>query len=125
MKMAVRPGKWKIDRHVPYYSRRTLTNAGDSHTEHIMMDPEKGLGVVGRSGWIINEGPGDLTVEIYDGKYWSDPILIDAGTGMEIEHMDDIWIKEMKLTAVTAGTTYKLSISRGGTTPYEAMEGEK
>lgn len=118
--MAVERGKWKIDRHVPYYSERTLANAGDEHTENIKLDPKKGLGVVGRSGWIINFGPGGLTVNIYDGEYWSGAMPIRATDGIVFEHQDDTWIKEMVIIAVGMGTTYEVSICRGtGVTPEE------
>lgn len=121
--MAEARGKYKIDRHVPYYSKKQLVNAGDSKTEYIQMDPAKGLGVVGKSGWIVNDGPGDLTVIIHDGVYISDPVDIYAGEGFGIEHADNIWVKEITMTSVTLGTTYRLYLTRGET-PVTEMEDE-
>lgn len=111
--MAADRGKWKNDRHVPYYSKVSLAAADDESIEYIKNDPDKGLGVAGRSGWIINEGPGDITVEIFDGVYWSDPIDVYAGEGFTIEHEDDTWVEQVKVTAVNTGATYRLSMCRG------------
>lgn len=111
--MADERGKHTQDRHVPYYAKRTLTAAGETHTEYVKMDPDKGLGVKGRSGYIINDGPGTLDVEVYDGVFWGPAIDLDSGEGFTIEHADDTWVVKVRFTAVGGGATYRINICRG------------
>lgn len=109
------------ERHVPYYNTHTLAVAGDTHTEYVQDDTEQGLGVVGRSGWINNFGPGDLDVEINDGEY-TQTIRILAGTGIEIEHEDSTGVKKAMFTAVAAGTDYEICIARGEPSTVDAID---
>lgn len=101
-------------RHVPYHARRTLTANAPVKEELIKDDSSIGLGTVGRSGYIINEGPGVIELRLYDGRDWTDWIAIKAGTGIDINYEDNIWIEKLKIkTDKTRKVTYDITINPG------------
>lgn len=102
-----------IIRHVPYHARRTL-GANGGQTELVKSDMSKGLGTVGRTGYIYNDGPGSIEIKIYDGNSWTDWITIATNHGIDIYYEDNIWMEIIKVKADKAtGATYELTINPG------------
>jgi hypothetical protein len=98
-------------RHLPFYSEDTILT-GASVTLLINADGVQGLGDVGRSGYIVNEGLGIIYVTIDDGKGKSKQIRIDAGETFSIERADDIWVDKLTLLASGGSASYRCAFSR-------------
>lgn len=100
-------------RHIPYHAKRTI-GANGGRTELVKSDTSKGLGTVGRAGYISNTGPGDMEIKIYDGNLWTDWIGIESGTGINISYEDNIWVDRIKIKGdKTRKVTYDLTINPG------------
>lgn len=98
-------------RHLPFYSEGTATTT----TPLVLLvnaDGEQGLGDVGRTGYIVNEGAGTIYATIDDGKGKSKQIRIDAGETLSIDRADDIWIDKLTLQASGGNANYRCSFSR-------------
>ena len=97
--------------YVPFYSEGSLTAV--PLTLLIKSDPEQGLGGVGRSGYVINDGAGSIYVTIDDGRTGkSKEILIYNGEWISINREDEIWVDKVTLRTTVVGTKYRCSFSR-------------
>jgi hypothetical protein len=100
-------------KHVPFYSEDSISSTTVPVVLDVKTDSEQGLGDVGRSGYIINDGVGIIYASIDDGRTGkSKEIRIDAGTWYSIAREDDIWVSKVILRATVAGTNYRCSFSR-------------
>lgn len=100
-------------KHVPFYSEAAIASITTPVVLDVKTDNEQGLGDVGRSGYIINDGVGVIYATIDDGKTGkSKEIRIDAGTWYSIAREDDIWVSKVILRTTVAGTNYRCSFSR-------------
>ncbi len=98
-------------RHVPFYSEGTVT-AGTDVVLLVKDDSEQGLGDVGRSGFIINDGAGTMYAIIDDGDGKSKDIRIDSGETIEFERGDDIWMSKVTLYCSVGSNAYRCLFSR-------------
>lgn len=106
-------GSVPVIRHVPYNIRRILGING-RRTEQIKNDTSRGLGTVGRAGYIFNDGPGDIEIKLFDGREWSDWISVANGDGINFYYEDNIWIERMKVKgSKTLAATYELTMNPG------------
>lgn len=97
--------------YVPYYSEGSLTAV--PLTLLIKSDPEQGLGGVGRSGYVINDGVGDIYVAIDDGRTGkSKEIRIDNGEWFSVGREDEVWVDKVTLRTTVVGTSYRCLFSR-------------
>jgi hypothetical protein len=98
--------------YVPFYSEGSLS-ADVSLTLLIKSDPEQGLGGVGRSGYVINDGAGSIYITIDDGRTGkSKEIRIDGGEWFAVSREDEIWVDKVTLLTAVAGTMYRCLFSR-------------
>jgi hypothetical protein len=98
--------------YVPFYSEGSLL-ADTPVTLLIKSDPEQGLGGVGRSGWVINDGAGSIYVAIDDGRTGkSKEIRIENGEWFSVAREDEIWVDKVTLITAVAGTKYRCLFSR-------------
>ena len=98
--------------HVPFYSEGLLSVDG-LLTLLVKDDAEQGLGAVGRSGYIINDGVGSIWVTIDDGRVGkSNEIRIDNGEWFAIAREDGIWVDKLTIRTNVAGTKYRCLFSR-------------
>lgn len=100
------------DNYLPFYSEGSLT-VGTPITLLVKDDPEQGLGGVGRSGYIINDGVGSIYVLIYDGRVGvSAEVRIDHGEWLNIDRGDEIWVDKVTLRTNIDDTSYRCLFSR-------------
>ena len=98
--------------HVPFYSEGSLSVDG-LLTLLVKDDAEQGLGAVGRSGYIINDGAGSIWVTIDDGRVGkSKEIRFDNGEWCAVAREDGIWVDKLTLRTDVAGTEYRCLFSR-------------
>jgi len=98
--------------HLPFIDSQTL---GGSETAVLAVqdDPVYGLRLPGRSGYIINDGPGGITVRTSDnGNRWSKAEIVKSGELAQYEHLDDVWIHSVEIVADAVGATYRLKFVR-------------
>ncbi len=107
-------------RHVPYVFEVTTDNKSDivkgsSYFYYIEDDESRGLGSPGRSGYIKNDGPGDITYRMYDKiqDTWSYPAVIKAGESDKFEYSDNIRVNALEVVPNSSGTMYRLRFTAG------------
>jgi len=98
-------------RHLPFYSEDTVI-LGTPIVLLINADSQQGLGAVGRSGYITNEGAGTLYIIIDDGEGKSKEIRIDAGETLGFDRADDVWFDKVTLRASGGNVDYRCSFAR-------------
>ena len=95
-------------RHIPFYAEGNAT--GTSTVLLVKADPEQGLGVVGRSGYVQNDSTTEaLYIIIDDGSGKSKEITIALSETFVIARDDDVWVDRLILR------------SRGGAVPYRCL----
>jgi len=94
-------------RHTPFYVEDRVT-VGTDVVIDVRTDSEQGLGTVGRSGFIANDGVDNLHVIIDDGTGKSKEIRIDVGERLVIERDDNIWVDKVTLSSKIAFVDYRL-----------------
>jgi len=98
--------------HLPFIDERTLVARAEVYLA-VQKDPVYGLRTPGRSGYIINDGPGDITVRTSDnGERWSKAKSVNAGELAQFEHLDDVWIHSVHIVADAVGATYRAKFVR-------------
>lgn len=107
-------------RHVPYVFEITAANRAtiikDSvYFYYIEDDESRGLGSPGRSGYIKNDGPGDITYRLYDKiqDTWSYPAVIRAGESDKFDYTDNIRVNTVEIIPDSSGTIYRMRFSSG------------
>lgn len=107
-------------RHVPYVFEVTTDNKSDivkdsSYFYYIEDDESRGLGSPGKSGYIKNDGPGDITYRMYDKiqDTWSYPAVIKAGESDKFEYTDNIRVNAIEVIPNSNGTMYRLRFTAG------------
>lgn len=107
-------------RHVPYIFEVTPATKADIlkdgiYFHYIEDDESRGLGSPGRSGYIKNDGPGDITYRLYNKQQdtWSYPAIIRAGEADVYEYGDNIRVNTVEIIPNSAGTMYRLRFSAG------------
>lgn len=103
-------------RHVPFFVEDTVTfgTPTESVTLLVKDDTEQGLGAVGRSGVVYNDGGGSLYVVIDDGKGKSKEIRIAANEQVAIDKDDGVWIDKVTLSCTAGAVNYRCLFSVGG-----------
>lgn len=99
-------------RHVPFFVEDSVVT-GTPHTLLVKDDPEQGLGAVGRSGTVYNDGGGSLYVIIDDGKGKSKEIRIAANEQVSIDKDDGVWIEKVTLSCTAGTVDYRCLFSVG------------
>lgn len=98
--------------HLPFIDEQTLA-ANAAEYVQVQNDPVYGLRTPGRSGYIINDGPGDMTARTSDnGQRWSKAETIRSGELSQFEHEDDVWIHTVHIVADAVGVSYRLKFVR-------------
>lgn len=99
-------------RHVPFFVEDTVV-AGTPAELLVKDDTEQGLGAVGRSGTIYNDGGGSLYIIIDDGKGKSKEIRIAINEQVSIDKDDGVWIDKVTLSCTTGSVDYRCLFSVG------------
>lgn len=94
-------------RHTPFYVEDRVTVGTDVIVD-VRSDGEQGLGTVGRSGFIANDGVDNLHVIIDDGEGKSREIRVDVGERLVIERADGIWVDKLTLISKISFVDYRV-----------------
>ena len=98
--------------HLPFIDERTLAANAEVFLE-VQEEPTYGLRTPGRSGYIINDGPGSIEVRTSDnGERFSKAEPAKSGELLQYEHLDDVWIHTVHIVADTVGATYRSKFVR-------------
>lgn len=112
-------------RTLPFHRVGTLAD-GEDTTLDIMRDEEQGLGKRARGCLIENvQGvgyTGDLSVEIYDGDNWSEPIPLPQGSFVNYKYEDYVFVELIRITAVGASAYYRVDAVPGIPEEWELEE---
>ena len=102
----------KIRSKLPYISEATLAANVDTYLQ-VKDDPVHGLQLPGGTGYVKNDGPGEITVQNsddHDGL--SDLSTVKAGEQLMFEEEDDIEICTVHITADASGAAYRARFAR-------------
>ena len=98
--------------HLPFIDERTLA-ASETVFLEVQEHPTYGLQRPADSGYVKNDGPGDMTIRTSDnGERWSKASVIKRGENYVCEHDDDVWIHSVELTADASGAAYRSRFAR-------------
>lgn len=102
---------------LPYISEGTLAANKDVFL-NVKDDPVHGLQAPGGTGYIINDGPGEITVQSSDDQDgMSDVSTIKKDEQLKYEREDDVEICEVHITADASGASYRARFARA--TPWK------
>ena len=97
---------------LPFIAEGTLA-ANEEVTLYVKDDPVHGLQEPGGTGYIINNGPGSITVQCIDNEDGlSDLSTINADEQLLFEKDDDVDVKEIHLIADADGADYRARFAR-------------
>lgn len=98
--------------HLPFIEKRTLAANGEAVLE-VQEHHTYGLRTPGRSGYVINDGPGEIDVRTSDnGERWSKAETAKSGELLQYEHLDDVWIHSVEIVADAVGATFRSKFVR-------------
>ncbi len=107
-------------RHVPYIfevtpATRTSIVKDTVYYHYIEDDESRGLGSPGRTGYIKNDGAGDITYRLFDKQQdtWSYPAIIRAGEAEVFDYGDNIRVNTVEIIPDSNRTMYRLRFSPG------------
>lgn len=99
-------------RHLPFVDEVTLVTARTTELL-ISADAEQGLEAPAQSGYIINDGGGEVWCSIYDGiTAYSKEHHMYSGEYIGFRRGDDVFIDALKLRTDTDGTVVRVILSR-------------
>ena len=98
--------------HLPFIDERTLAASAEIHLA-VQDDQVYGLRTPAGSGYVKNDGPGDITIRTSDnGSRWSKESVIKRGENYTCEHDDDVWIHSVHIVADASGAAYRSRFAR-------------
>jgi len=101
-----------FERHLEFVDESTLAANADKHL-YIQDDEMWGLEVPADSGYLINDGPGTLTVRNSDdGEHYSKARTVKSGETVTWENDDDIWNHTVHVVADSVGASYRSCFAR-------------
>jgi hypothetical protein len=97
---------------LPFIAEGTLA-ANEEVTLYVKDDPIQGLKEPGGTGYIINDGPGSITVQCSDDKDGlSDLSTINIFEHLVFEKDDDVEVKVIHIIADALGAAYRARFAR-------------
>lgn len=99
-------------RHLEYVKEGAIAVNAEIYL-YIKNDEDQGLQVPADSGYIKNDGPGEIFVRNSDdGEHYTPVITVKAGENVNWEHDDDIWNHTVHVEADAAGAQYRSRFAR-------------
>ena len=96
-----------------YVNEATIVPSGKIYL-YVKDDPAYGLKAPADSGYIVNDGPGTLTVRNSDnGERYTKNMTVNIGETLVWEHEDDELIHTVFLEADGFGVNYRSRFARG------------
>lgn len=97
---------------LPFIQEGTLA-ANEEVTLYVKDDPVYGLQTPGGTGYVINDGPGDITVQNTDNSDGlSDISTVEPGEQLVFERDDDVEVCAISIVADAAGAAYRARFAR-------------
>lgn len=97
---------------LPFIQEGTLA-ANEEVTLYVKDDPVYGLQTPGGTGYVTNDGPGDITVQNSDNSDGlSDISTVEPGEQLVFEKDDDVEICTINITADASGASYRSRFAR-------------
>lgn len=101
-----------FERHLEFVDEGTLAASAEVYL-YIQDDREWGLKVPADSGYLINDGPGTLTVRNSDdGKHYSRAKTVKSGETAVWENDDDVWNHTVHIVVDSSGAEYRSCFAR-------------
>lgn len=101
-----------FERHLSFVSEGTLVASGEVYL-YVQDDETWGLKVPADSGYIINDGPGELYVRNSDdGEHYTPVTTLKLGDKTRFENDDDEWVHTLHIVADSAGAKYRSRFAR-------------
>jgi len=101
-----------FERHLAYIDEDTLPANGEKYL-YIQDDDTWGLEVPADSGYLINDGPGALTIRNSDdGEHYSKSRTVKSGETIVWENDDDVWNHTVHIAADSSGASYRAAFAR-------------
>lgn len=98
--------------HLPFIDERTLSASAECYLD-VQNNPVYGLRTPAGSGYVKNDGPGDITVRTSDnGDRWSKASVVKRGENYACEHDDDVWIHSVHIVADASGAAFRSRFAR-------------
>jgi len=105
---------------LPFIDERTLT-ANEEILLYVKSDSTYGLRQPGNSGYVLNDGPGNLLVRsLDDNDKWSRDSTLEPGDQLLWEVGDDVDIVVVRIVADAAGAAYRSRFTRN--VPYMKVQ---
>ena len=101
-----------FERHLSFIDEDTLS-ANEEKYLYVKNDDVWGLKVPGDSGYIINDGPGTLSIRNSDdGEHYTKVSTVKSGETLIFENDDDEWIHTVHIVADSVGASYRSRFAR-------------
>lgn len=102
----------EFERHLEFVEEGTLA-ANEEVFIFVQDDPDWGLKVPADSGYVTNDGPGEIKVRNSDdGEHYTKPRTIKNGDQAAWENDDDVWNHTVQLVADSSGASYRACFAR-------------
>lgn len=101
-----------FERHLEYVDEETLLASGETYL-YIQDDDNWGLEVPADSGYVKNDGPGEISIRNSDdGEHYTKEMTVKSGEQLAWEHDDDTWNHTVHLVADSSGAAYRARFAR-------------
>ncbi len=101
-----------FERHLEYVEEGTIA-ANDEVYLYVQDDDNWGLKVPADSGYVKNDGPGELTIRNSDdGEHYSKEMTVKSGEQLAWENDDDVWNHTVHIVADASGASYRARFAR-------------
>ena len=101
-----------FERHLEYVDERTLAASAEIYL-YVQDDKVWGLDVPGDSGYVKNDGPGELFIRNSDdGEHYTKVMTVKSGENLAWENDDDVLNHTVHIVADSSGAAYRARFAR-------------
>ena len=101
-----------FERHLEFVQEGTIAASGEAWLE-IQDDEKWGLKVPADSGYVTNDGPGEIIImNSDDGEHYTRERTVKRGESATWENDDDVWCHTVHLVADINGADYRACFAR-------------
>ena len=100
------------ERHLEYVNEGTIAANAEEYL-YVQNDENWGLKVPADSGYVKNDGPGELIIRNSDdGEHYTPEMTVKSGENLTWEHDDDVWNHTVHIVADASGASYRSRFAR-------------
>jgi hypothetical protein len=101
-----------FERHLEYVNEGTIEASGEVYL-YVQNDENWGLKVPADSGYVKNDGPGELIIRNSDdGEHYTPEMTVKSGENLTWENDDDVWNHTIHIVADASGASYRSRFAR-------------